>query len=700
MNRAVAVALMASLIFACASPGKRTADVPKVRAEPESSRLLVAPPEPAPREMSLLYRKAEKFYSRTFYTQAAQMYLKFISGASPGHPLIDNAYFKVGMSLFETGRYRDAQRYFNIVTTRFPKSEIYTEALINSAISLFHLNDYSAAAKLFKQASDLVSNPGHRAYIFFYQGNIAENKSNFLEAVDFYVLAERMAQNNPLVKASSSKLKRIFHNFLGEEELIKITRIYNGQRPAKLAFEELMRIYNQTNDQSLLEAAKAEYKAQFPDHSQSRAGAIAPVGDNAYEPEQIRIGAVLPLSGEGEEAGREIVQGMQLAFNSFNALVREKNIQLIIKDSGGGAEDSAKAVEQLAKDQDVLLIIGPVYSDQFEKAADISTRYRIPVFSPTATAEGAAGLGDYLFRNVLTNSGEAKKMAELAVNKLGLGKFALLYPDDKYGRELSESFSAKVEELGAEIIVSELYNPDQTDFGEQIRALGGMTDEEIRKIIMNLSKNAPNNTPEQINQKLIGLYADRLTTPTIVAYGKPPLTKKNFLPGLLVKYDAIFLPGLYDKVGLILPELEFYNIKGIARLACKGVNHPDFLHIAERYSEGVIFLDGFFKNSESANVRDFVKDYHLYFREEPSSLAAQAYDAARIALSAIAHGSNSRKSMTAYLNSLKFFEGVTGVTNIKPDGDADKSVFFLTVSHGKIIEYKSSPQESEQAGGL
>jgi len=694
MNKAVAAALLTSLIIACASPGKKTVGVPKVRAEPESSRLLVVPPEPALREMSILYRKAERLYSRTLYSEAAQTYLKFISSAPPDHPLVDNAYFKVGMSLFETERYRDAQRYFNIVTTRFPRSEIFTEALINSAISLFHLNDYKNAAKLFTQASNLVSNSGHRAYIFFYQGNIAENKSNFLEAVNFYVLAERMAQNNPLVKASRSKLKRIFHNFLGEEELIEITRLYNGQRPAKLAFEELMRIYNQINDSNQLEAIKTEYKEQFPDHAQSLKGAILPIGDDTYEPEQIKIGVVLPLSGEGEETGREIVQGIQLAFNSFNALVSEKNIQLIIKDSGGGDLDSEKAVEQLAGDQDVLLIIGPVYSDQFEKSAEVSLRYRIPVFSPTATAEGAAGLSEYLFRNVLTNSGEASKMAELAVNKLSLGKFAVLYPDDKYGRELSRSFSAKVEQLGAEIVVSELYNPDQTDFGEQIRALGGMTDDEIRKIILNFSKNSPDDTPERINQKLIDLYANSFTAPTIVAHGKPPLTKKNILPGLLVQYDAIFLPGLYDKVGLILPELEFYNIKGIARLACKGVNHPDFLHIAERYSEGVIFMDGFFKNSDSVTVSDFVRDYHLYFREEPSNIAAQAYDTARITLSAIAHGSNSRKSMTEYLNSLKFFEGVTGVTNIKPDGDADKSVFFLTVNHGKIVEYKSAPEDS------
>jgi ABC-type branched-subunit amino acid transport system substrate-binding protein len=345
-----------------------------------------------------------------------------------------------------------------------------------------------------------------------------------------------------------------------------------------------------------------------------------------------------------------------------------------------------------------LLIIGPIYSEQFEKSADISSRFRIPVLSPTATAEGAAGRGDYLFRNVLTNSGEAWKMAELAVTKLGLGKFAILYPDDNYGRELSQFFSIKVEELGAEVVVSQLYNPDQTDFGEQIRALGGLTDGEIRNIVLRISKNTPEDSPATINQKLAERYVESLAAPTIVTHGQPPLTNKNFRPGLTVKYDAIFLPGSYDKVGLILPELEFYNLKGITRLAGKGVNHPDFFHIAERYSEGVIFLDGFFKNSDSALVRDFVRDYHLYFREEPSNLAAQAYDAARIALSAIAHGSNSRENMAAYLNSLKFFEGVTGITNIKPDGDADKSVYFLTVSQGKIVEYKDSNEDNTKTG--
>ncbi len=675
------------LVTACASRGK--GERPGSYSEPpvRTDRLIVSSAKFPLGQANSIYRKAENLYARRHYSEAVQTYKRFITESSPQSDLIDNAYFKIGMSWFEMGRYRDALYFFDVIIDRFRNSEVYEESLINSGICRYHLNEFEKAENTFNIVLTRNVRPGNKAYIYFFLGSLSEKKSDFTEAIKFYVEAEKLAQSTELVVISKSKIGRILHNFLGEGELVSVTKKYSSRWPAKLAFEELIRIYRQNGDAAALARTKKTYESQFALSTPPKGHVGQTIGDDTFTPSRIKIGAVLPLSGPNAKTGREIVQGMQLAFNSFQKLVRDRGIHLVIKDSGSDPGGASDVVERIAQDRDTILVIGPVFSSEFENSAAVAERYRIPVFSPSATAEGAASLSDYLYRNTLTNSVEAAKIAELAVDTLGLRKFVVIHPEDKYGWEVGKFFTDSVERRGAEVLAVQTYSPDQTDFGKQIVAIGGMTDSELRKIIMKVARENPGAGPETLNSILMNRYSDKISTPQIINYGKLPLTRKNFLPGLQVKYDAIFIPGLYDKVGLIMPELEFYNIKGITRLSGKGVNHPDFIKIGEQYSRDVIFLDGFFKDSDSPAVQSFVRDYNLYFHSDPTILAAQAYDAVRIALSAIAHGAGSRREMKKYLQMLRFFEGLTGETSMNPDGDAVKSVTFLTVDNGKIVRY-------------
>lgn len=687
MTRRITAALVALALSACAAPERKPAK-PGYEPPPSETRLIAIPPKPSQTPADMRYQAADSMLDREMFYKAAKLYMRFISGADKSDPLVDNAYFNVGLSWFGAGRYRDAAEYFDTVTAQYPLSDVYREALINSAICHYHLNAYDTAENKLNKALRRVSEPGLKAYIYFYKGALAEKKPYFGQATDFYATAERMAADQGLVKQARQRIVRLFHNFLSEKELIDAAEKYKPQWPAKLALEELMRIYRQAGDGQRYNATKTEYDILFAPKREPGESEKPRSGDPEYRPEKIRIGVVLPLSGPSAKTGQEIVQGIQLAFNSFHSLIREKNVQLIIRDSGsspgGGA---AELVEELAKDKDVLMILGPVFSDEFEKAADIASQWQVVTLSPSATAEGVTGLSQFLFRNSITNSLEARQMAEYAVSMLGLTRFAVIYPNDRYGRQMSSFFVESVSALGGEVLAMEHYNSDQTDFGEQIRNLGGKTDDQLRALILNMAEANPELAPEEINEILKERFADSLAVPQILAYGELPLNRRNFLPGQLTDYDAVYIPGLYDKVGLILPELEFYNIRNIVKLAGRGANHPDLVRIAEKYSEGLILMDGFFSGSDAPQVASFVRDYHLYFREEPTILSAQAYDAARMALSAIAHGANSRKSLADYMRSLKFFEGVTGEIEMNADGDAQKSLFTLTVENGQIKEY-------------
>lgn len=654
--------------------------------------------EPSPPiSAGAIYERAESLYSQGRYDQAAQEFLRYVAMAYPDDALVDNAYFKTGMSMFEQGRYRDALYYFQTVTQRYPSSELAVEALINTGICHYHLNEPDEADSIFSQAISRGPVPKEKAYINFYRALIAEDAGAYKDATGLYVESERVAEDQRLIETARSRTERIMHNFLGEEDMLELAERYRGQWPARLAFEELVNIYRRSGDQAALGNIMRKKEEQFPAKARASAEAAVPAKKKAVAaPARPKIGVVAPLTGRGAQAGREIVQGIQLAFSSFHDLILEKDIQLIIKDSASDPINAETATEELAEDDDTIVILGPAFSRSLERASRMAGQYQVPIFSPSASAEGLAAMSDKIFRNAMTNSIEGRKVAELAVDKLGLYRFAVLYPDSLSGWEIFESFKNSVENLGGLIAVEKRYNPQQTDFGEQIRDIGGKSDEELRLTILSIAETFPEAEPEYINFLLQERHSDSLTVPRIEKFVSLPLTEKNFLPALSIKYDAVFIIGGYEKVGLILPELEFYNIKGITKLSGRSANNPELVRIAERYAEGLIFLDGFFRDSASPIVRAFNRSYKLAFREEPTILSAQAYDAARIVLSAMAHGAGDRNAMAEYLRSLERFEGVCGLTSMDHNGDADKTPFYLTIENRKIVEYTPAPPEETE----
>ncbi|MDH5508998.1 MAG: penicillin-binding protein activator [Nitrospinota bacterium] len=678
----VAAALVAAvMVVSCVSTtrGPRTSDSPPV----------LSPTPQGGEGASTIYGQAEDAYASGNYEQAAQTYMRFIASSAPTHPLADNAYFKIGMCWFEMKRYDDALYFFNTVMNRFPGSENRAEALVNSAISIYHLKDLEGAEKVFDQAMNSETRPDTKAYILFYKGAIAEKRENYNLAARFYIQAGLLSEVESLLARSKAEVERMLTHFVDERELDDIRRRYADQWPAGYALLALIDIYTKSGQEVKLAQARQEYYSKY-------AAMVAPADDgptaeDSYRPAQIKIGVSLPLTGPGSAAGLEMIQGIQLGLNSFLKLMKEKNIQLVLKDSGLGPEEASNGILELAQDRDILAILGPAYSDEFKKAAPVAEGLRIPIISPSASEEGATSLSRFLFRTTLTNKLEAGKMASMAVNNLGLKKFVILYPADRQGRELSQYFTYEVLRLGGEVVTAEAYMPEQTDFGEQIRRIGGMTDEEARDVILSAQANFPGVGVEGLNGYLQNVNLENISSPKIVSHGGLPLNSKNFLPGLSLKYDAVYLPGMYDKVSLILPELRFYNIDGIARLSSSGVNHPSLAKIAEKYAEGLIFLDGFHPGSMSPQVRAFIRDYSLYFRSEPTILSAQAYDAAVIVLSALARGAGSRYEMAHYLRGLHHFEGVSGEMSMGLDGEMDKSVVFLTVEGDRIVEMIPPP---------
>jgi ABC-type branched-subunit amino acid transport system substrate-binding protein len=374
--------------------------------------------------------------------------------------------------------------------------------------------------------------------------------------------------------------------------------------------------------------------------------------------------------------GQRVLQGIQLAVNQL--ATRDKSrLEMVIKDSGLGRE-VVQVVEELAQDPNVIGIIGPMLTHEVEAVIPILEKHQLPILTPTASTPGLADKSTYIFRNALTKGLQARFLARHAINDLNLYRFVVIYPTEAYGETMRQVFEEEIRSAGGHIVESVPYDRKQTDFRKQIQAIGGVADDRLKARIQRHIKRGTQ--PPPMNDKGIksrplvegGLYADDKVEALKVA--------------LELNYDAIFIPGYYDKIRLIVPQLVFYNIEEILLMGGNGWNSRELVESARNYLKKVLFVDGFYVNSENERTVKFVDMFLSTFGQNPTIHSAQSYDAANIFVKLIRERVFNRLDVLNGLRSIKDFPGVSGDTTLMPSGDSDKTLVMLTVKEGEIAE--------------
>ena len=82
----------------------------------------------------------------------------------------------------------------------------------------------------------------------------------------------------------------------------------------------------------------------------------------------------------------------------------------------------------------------------------------------------------------------------------------------------------------------------------------------------------------------------------------------------------------------------------------------------------------------------FVREYKITFRDEPTILSAQAYDATKMLIKTIHSGAKNRIQVKKRLLQIRGFQGVSGKTTILPTGEAEKKLFAMKIVKKKIVE--------------
>ncbi len=360
------------------------------------------------------------------------------------------------------------------------------------------------------------------------------------------------------------------------------------------------------------------------------------------------IGCVLPLTGQYASAGKRALDAIVLASGVFDPLVKTP-IKLIIEDSKSQPEGAKAAVTKLAQ-EGVLCILGPLSSTEAFEAAGEAQKLKIPIITLTQK-EGITDIGDYVFRSYMTNPMQIEALVKYAIEEMDLTIFAVLYPDDNYGREMVKLFREEVRRQRGETRQVKSYDKTKTDFSDEIKEIIGL------KVTSSKAKEKKS-------------------------------TKDDDKPD--IDFDALFIPDSPRSIRMIVPQLAFYNIISEVKLLGTSVwNSPDLLKTGSDQLEGAVFTDGFCLNSFYPETNDFIDIFYANYSREPEVMEALAYDAAGIIVKAIKeYDAETREQFRDSLLRLKNYRGVTGKISFSETRDAQKDIFILTIKDGQIIQVK------------
>ena len=151
------------------------------------------------------------------------------------------------------------------------------------------------------------------------------------------------------------------------------------------------------------------------------------------------------------------------------------------------------------------------------------------------------------------------------------------------------------------------------------------------------------------------------------------------------KPDAVFVPGYYTDVALICIQARQLGIT-VPLSGGDGWESDDLVKIGQAAVEGTYFSTHYSPDMASAHSQKFVADYQKRFNgKTPDAMAALGYDSAMILADAMKRaGSTDGPKVRAALAATQNFDGVTGITTINAQRDADKPAVILVVKDGKF----------------
>src|SRR5215213_11018716 len=337
----------------------------------------------------------------------------------------------------------------------------------------------------------------------------------------------------------------------------------------------------------------------------------------------IKVGVYGDLSGQTSSFGQSTRNGSQMAADEINAAggINGRQVQLIHEDDQGEPGKAATVTAKLINQDQVRALIGEVASSNSIAAAPNAQEAKVPMISPSSTNPKVTQVGDYIWRVCFIDPFQGSTMAKFAATTLKAKTAAILGDNSSdYSKGLTQFFEEEFNKQGGKVITKQTYAQRDQDFKAQLTQ---MRDQ---------------------------------------------------------KPDVIYIPGYYGEVAIIARQARELGMNQ-PLLGGDGWDSPELWKLGGDALKNAYISNHYSADNPAPEIQNFVKNYTAKFGSAPDSLAALAYDAAKVLADAIkrAGGTESAKLKDA-INSTKDFKGVTGIITLDASRNAVKSAVVLSLN--------------------
>lgn len=352
--------------------------------------------------------------------------------------------------------------------------------------------------------------------------------------------------------------------------------------------------------------------------------------DNAEQLNEIRIGAVLPLTGDVASYGIDSKNGIDLAISLANSAQNEYLFTVSYEDSKGEPKTAVNATEKLIVSEHPIAIIGENISSSTAAMIPIIDRNKLLLISPSASAPNLSGLSNYFFRVFPSDVEEGAFIAKTVSTIHPNSQAVVIYVNNDYGVGLKSIFEEKSDLLGINILDTFGFVKGTTDF----------------KSILSRVK--------------------------------------------LLNPDVIYMPSYYEEGGALLKQIREMDIKANV-FGSTTHEDPKLIDIAGNAANGLIFPVSTGYNPESNNdiVKNFIDSFLITYNKEPGLVSALGYDCAQLIIDGVRTGGATTDGIRNFILNSQSIPGAAGNMSFDKNGDVHKQIILKSIIEGSFLEYKN-----------
>ena len=292
---------------------------------------------------------------------------------------------------------------------------------------------------------------------------------------------------------------------------------------------------------------------------------------------EIKIGVAEALTGNAAQYGVPIRKGFELALGEINGSggIHGNKIELIIEDEQGKKEEAINVFKKFIFQDKALMLFGPTLSNSAQASDPVAQAAKIVVFGTSNTADGITSIGNYVFRNSVTEADIVPITLKAAVKSATIKKVAVLYGnDDIFTKSAYDNFAKALQAQKIPVVTTESFSKGDVDFKPQLT-------------------------------KIKASGADAIVLAALVSEGAPIMVQAR-------------------QLGIALP-----FISG------NGMNSPRLFELAKDSSDGLWVGSPWSVESQAPENQRFLAAFQKVHNALPDQFSAQAYDAMYIVATAL-----------------------------------------------------------------